>query len=351
MLPHHDLASFYDRVVWLYVCRTWKDDAKDREAARIHDRFGVTSWPHLLLIDPGDDRVIRESGRRVEDLVRAFTEAAAAVEPLPEGRLPDALALLGPEGGAKGSLDERLGDPSPHARLAALEELAAKGKRAATKKRRARARAWLEDPEEDLVLRLRSFQWLLGCAPEAAREAIGPLLATDNDAVRFAVLDALADAPDAALTPELVRLFAGAGEAVPSRNPNVLRMRAARCLGAFGDERAIDALAPVAQATDARNATTRVVVEALGAIAARSDKADAARVRAILAEAWPQAIEDAGDAGPTPAERMALQLVRAVKDAREQAGGRRAKKDPDLPSRWRPADREAWLEAVGKTGR
>ena len=65
VLPSEDLAPYHERVVWVYACRNWRGDELDLLAARSHDRFGVTSWPHLVVIDPRDDAVLAEVGRSV----------------------------------------------------------------------------------------------------------------------------------------------------------------------------------------------------------------------------------------------------------------------------------------------
>ena len=58
LLPDKDLRPFYQKVTWLYVCRRFKSgDAKDVEALRNHDRFGISSWPQMFLFDPRDDRI------------------------------------------------------------------------------------------------------------------------------------------------------------------------------------------------------------------------------------------------------------------------------------------------------
>ena len=100
MLPHEDLAPWYEKAVWLYVCRTWHEDEADLEAARIHDRFGVTSWPHLFLVDPADDRVLQRAGRTTQALDRAFTAAAAEVTALPEDEVAHVLDAVRAAAGA-----------------------------------------------------------------------------------------------------------------------------------------------------------------------------------------------------------------------------------------------------------
>ena len=189
MLPHEDLAPWYDKAVWIYVCRTWREDDADREAARIHDRFGVTSWPHLFLVDPRDDRLLRRAGRTTSTLASAFAAAAAQVEPLPEGELQVALDAM----------------RATQQQVVALEELT--GERAA--EQRAELLARLDDP--DVLVRHRALRLLTPLdVPELAQRAES-LLIGGNDAIRFELLDWIQRGAVEGLTPLLVRVFAEAG--------------------------------------------------------------------------------------------------------------------------------------------
>ena len=327
MLPHEDLAPWYETVVWVYVCRTWRDDEPDREAARIHDRFGVTSWPHLFVIDPRDDRLLKRAGRTTGALESAFRAAASAVKPLPENELQPTLDAL----------------QATRARVLALES---PGGELATQQIQ-ETLAFLDDP--DVLVRHRALLRLTRQdVPELADRAES-LLIRGNDAIRFELLDWIQRGAVEGLTPLLVRVLTEAGKALPSGNPNVLRGRAARCLVACGDEQAIDALAPIARAANARNSTTRMVVEALGAIGDRGDEAVKARTVEVLFEAWPAAVEPAANDSPTVVGRYALRLVEAVTKAL-------GVEDVDLPAGWSEAQRADYVTAVtervrGRAGR
>ena len=149
------------------------------------------------------------------------------------------------------------------------------------------------------------------------------------------------------MTPVLVRLFTEAGKALPSDNPNVLRGRAAACLGACGDARALDALAPVARAAEARNSTTRIVVEALGAIGERGDEAERARVVEILLASWPAAVKPAANSAPSVHGRYALRLAEAVTEALGRLlDGAARDGAPELAVGWSEAERTAYVAAV-----
>ncbi len=47
----------------------------DMEALRIHDRFGISSWPQMIVMDPRDDRVIGMPERTVESVTGLFDTA------------------------------------------------------------------------------------------------------------------------------------------------------------------------------------------------------------------------------------------------------------------------------------
>lgn len=317
MLPHEDLAPCYEKAVWLYVCRTWRDDDADREAARIHDRFGVTSWPNLFLIDPRDDRLLRRAGRTTAALESAFAAAAAQVEPLLETELQPTLDGLQATRTRVLALESPSGDLAPEQLSETL--------------------ALLEDP--DVLVRHRALLLLTRQDVPVLADRAESLLIQGNDAIRFELLDWIQRGTVEGLTPLLVRVFTEAGKALPSGNPNVLRGRAARCLVACGDEQAIEALAAVARAANARNSTTRMVVEALGAIGGRGDEAVKARVVEVLLDAWPAPVEPAANGSPTVVGRYALRLVAAV----TQALG---VEDVDLPAGWSDAERAAYVTAV-----
>ena len=82
LLPSKELQPYYDKVSWLYVCRLFKDgDPKDIEAVRSHDRFGVSSWPQMMLFDPATDRVIQSPPRQLERFKRTFDDVLRDWQP------------------------------------------------------------------------------------------------------------------------------------------------------------------------------------------------------------------------------------------------------------------------------
>lgn len=376
LLSNPKMAAHYDAVTWLFVSRNFKDDAKDREAARTHDRFSVTSWPQLLLFDPRDDKVLAEMPRGFEPWVRALQPLRQSV-PAPAAADRQALAelaraqklaatdrqaaaalaarLAATEDGAGAwlmarellrelradtrSLAECLRDPDVRQRALALERLLDDAKADAASWREPVSQRLL-DPAESIVVRLRALAWLAKNGPELVAANAAALLAVNNDAFRNLVLDVVAAHPDPALGPQLARLFAEAGRAIESRNPNVLRGHVARCLPGSGDASAIAATAALVREANPRNSTTRVVVQALGGLAPRLAAADRARLVALLLEALPTALgEDAKD----NEQRMSLALAAEVRTALAAAAGEPL---PELPVEWLEAGREQWLQAA-----
>lgn len=63
MLPKAELKGVYDKVVWLWNTRDFKGDERDRAAERVEIRFGMTTYPNLLLVDPGSEKLLAECAR------------------------------------------------------------------------------------------------------------------------------------------------------------------------------------------------------------------------------------------------------------------------------------------------
>lgn len=327
MLPNPALKPWYDRVVWLFVSRNFKSDAKDLEALRTHERFGISSWPQMIVFDPIDDRVLLDPPRDLAGFVAAFERGVALTagrapntgETPAHGALRDLLAA------DERPMDERLTDRNPIARAVALEDLAAGD--AIPAATLSKVQAILARPDEDVVVYLRALRVCAKRRPDAVLARARELLAIDNDPLRYEVLELVRAHPDPALAAVLNRLFADAGHGVPSRNPNVLRMRTAPCLGAAGDAASIDALAPLAREANWRNGTTGAVLQALASLGARLP-AERARVEAVLLEAFPPGVA-ATDAQAT---RASLALAKKVLDA--LASVRAGWSAPKLPDTW-----------------
>jgi len=376
LLSNLKMQAHYDAVTWLFVSRNFKDDEKDREAARTHDRFGVTSWPQLVLFDPRDDKVLAEMPRGFEPWVKALQPFRGAVPaPSAAGKaVLDALAAATalaatdrqgamvqaeqlaatPDGtgawlaarellrtlrGDERTLAERLQDPDVRQRALCLEALAdLKDADVATWLPPVTAR--LLDPKEHIVVQLRALAWLCKHRPEVVVEHARALLAVENDAFRNLVLAQVAVHPDPALAPLLSAMFAGAGGAVKSNNPNVLRGYVARCFAGSGDASALDAVAELLQEANARNSTTKMVVQALAGLAPRLAEADHRRLLSMLLQAMPAAVPEGG---ADTDRRLSLSLVQELHKALAAASGAGL---PALPTAWQAPDRERYLQAV-----
>jgi hypothetical protein len=341
LLPNPALKPWYDRVTWLFVSRNFKNDPKDLEALRTHERFGISSWPQMIVFDPIDDRVLLDPPRDLPGFVRAFERSVAQIGERAKGHgVTDALrAVRDPDGDDVRPFVERLEDVNPVRRAIALEEIAAASDVDA--KVLERVAAILARKDEDVVVYLRAMRVLGKRDPAAVLARAEDLLAIDNDPLRYEVLDLVKAHPQPALAPLLNRLFANAGESVRSRNPNVLRIRIAPCLAAAGDVASIDVLAPIAKAAVWRNGLTRIAVQTLVALAARHPD-ERARVDAILMESFPRAV-DATDAQNT---RSCLSLTGSVVESLSAL--RPGWKAPALPKTWDAETRAAFLLSVAK---
>lgn len=389
MLASPELEPLYGEVTWLFVTRNFEDDAGDREAARTHDRFGISSWPQLLVFDPRGDAVVARPPRDLAGFKRALESTRGtvprpgsadrrALERLAEARelhaqgkerlarpileeLAEARDGVGAWSEAREllrwwwrdrrDLEERLGDPDVRERALALEEIADRPAAEASVALVKSVTEMLLDPEEHLIVRVRALRWLVGITPEKIAEHGAELLRVPNDPFRFQVLEAVERHPDPELAGLLIELYQGAGGTVPSENPNVLRSWAARCLAGSGDGEAIDVLAGTARAADPLNGTTGAVVDALAGIAPRIAKQDRRRVVAILLESFPRAVDDpahgpdAHPALPRYTERHAARVAEALAVASGVSSL------PELPNSWTGAERERYLEAVAKAVR
>ncbi len=315
MLPHEDLKDSYEKVVWIYVCRTWRDDESDREAARTHDRFGVTSWPHLFLIDPNDDRILARLGRSVDALKKGF-----------EGR------------DVKGDEQAIAAFEEQHTRLLELEEQLRDKRKVKPKKLNQLA----ANPYEDIVIRIRCVQYMAEEAPQELVDGAEGFLEAPSDTIRFAVLKALESHERTDLAPILAKLFAGAGKDVPSGNPNVLRGWAAKCMVKSGDAACIDALAAFSKQMNPYNGTSRSVAHALGAIASRVKDDDKTRALRALLDGLPAAVAE----DDQRKARAAVSLVQSIQVSLMEGSAR--KRLPDPPDGWTEEQRAAYVAVLRK---
>ena len=124
-------------------------------------------------------------------------------------------------------------------------------------------------------------------------------------ATDFDVSSAAARALDAALR-----------DAPDSLNPNVLRIEAARALGACGDATSIEALRPFAATGEYRNGLTGIAVDAVAAIVGRDPKSKAPAKEALCAS-YPAPAKDAADTA------MCEALAKRVHAALAQVSGKK----------------------------
>lgn len=241
LLPHEDLKPLYDKAVWVYVFQTFQGDAMDLAAEDIAIRFGVTSWPQLLLADPRTLKTLRSAGRSVASFERAF---AAAQERVASGAgSPVRVDLDGIDRLIRALRAKR--DPDAATRVLVGP---ASGR------------------SDDIVARMRAAQILAEAKPDVLVEHAGALLKTDSDAFRYLVCKALADAGDVTAAPHLEALVR---DPEPSMNPNVVRIRAVQALKTCGRPESIAAVGPYATTGAYFNGLTGVAVDTLAALAAK----------------------------------------------------------------------------------
>ncbi len=300
LFPRAELAPAYDQAVWLYVYRDFSEDERDRTDERVALRFGFSSYPQHKLIDPVTLEIVGDSGRSVESLLAAFGRAAIDV----------------PKTTDAGS------------RLVAAEKRARKLEATPTVKA---AEGALED--EDVVVRLRALAILAKEKPASIVHRAQGLLAVENDGVRYATCKALAAAGDTDIARDLDAVLATPGKTL---NPNVLRMHVVQALARCGDAASIDALAPFADKSQARNALTKSVATTLVAIAERADAASRDRARDLLIGTLPDAAED------ERSQRIVVGLAKHVHEALSKLTGRRVKFPSDYDERGVEALRSAW---------
>ena|GEM_PF-7052742 len=302
--------------------------AADLEALRVHDRFGITSWPQMIVCDPRDTRVIGMPERTTESVTALFDRALGALTTPVAIRLP-----------------EQSPTPLELERLLLRLEAGESTGVVVTQERAQLLERLLVRDGSDIVVRLRALQIMLRTDPETVRQHAPALLGVPNDPFRYAVLGLLAEQPDPTVEKDLLRLFTGAGTEVPSLNPNVLRINAVRALGSGGGPEAIEAFAAVLAEPEPRNYLHRLLVETCGEIGARADDSVRARITGVLLGAVPAAVVGGADEDLALTEdRLARAMARSIRAACEHLTGNSAL--PAVPGSWRREDRENWLEAL-----
>ncbi len=313
MLPKAELKKSYDDVVWVWVYRDFKNDARDRAAERVEIRFSVTTYPNLFFVDPNTQEVLIDAQRTLPQFLSELKQATSRVKKgkATSGADPDAIAV---------ELEETTAGKKAHPKAAQLVG------------------------DADPVVRFRALQNLVATAPSEVVKRAKTLLQVTSDPFRFAVLGALKAAGDPSASQAVLALLKDADSPeVASRNPNVLRLNAADALGAMGDVAAIEALKPYATTGAYLNMLTKTSVQAIASIGARcGDKAKRPAAEALLGT-FPKA-----DAIPANEVLYRQQLVEAVHKGLEGVLG----SGPDLPKDWTEASRaalvKAWQARLGK---
>jgi hypothetical protein len=368
VLPNAALKGLYDKVVWVWVYRDFKNGPADLAAERVHNRCGVSSWPHLLFVNSSWE-VLVESGRTTDAVQSAASRAMAAApkgrrdpaldaalakarDAIKAGRKDEARAALkkiaaGKDDGeyaleARDVLEEIDGRPAAGAkdladgdadrRADALDALPASPFAK-------EALALLEDKDADV--RMRAVKYVARAAPEKLAPAAAKLLADPVDAVKHAALAGLQGTKEgaAAIVDAWKALDAGR---IESRNPNVLRGRLAAAMGESAGEEAVPLLGAFAAKAEFLNGTTHTCVKSLGQIGRRTKSAAAAQV---LVEAFPRAVtkEDA-------AKKVEAHVVRLAKGVHEALVEATGNKSVTFPSAWDEASRaglvKAWRESL-----
>jgi len=363
----------------------------DMEALRIHDRFGISSWPQMIVMDPRTERVIGMPDRTVESVTGLFETAVSQITaPGPEirrkyRRLDRAVTLFDRGKREKGgyllidlsreldpwlvwleahrmqrelSRDPELvtgrqtvvpdvDDPDPAWRAYTLERwylfLEELGFSARVRPEIADdiTRAMLTD--EDVVVRLRALRCLTLQNPPVIGEHAAELLNVPNDPFRYEILGHIEQHPDTALGPDLIRLFRGAGTSIPSHNPNVLRINTVRCLRESGDEGSLAVLLAEVVEPDPRNYLHGLIIETAAEIAARGDRDLKANTIARFLTRFPPALGSGVEDADLAARelRLALAYARKVRSALVRVSGREDL--PELPGEWSEWARSGYL--------
>ncbi|MFC1629147.1 hypothetical protein ACFL3H_08555 [Gemmatimonadota bacterium] len=368
----------------------------DMEALRIHDRFGISSWPQMIVMDPRSDRVIGMPERTVESVTELFDSAIHEIPHPGSGarrlnrRLDKAIKLFEKGQREKGALQlvdlsremdpwlvwleahravkeytspairESYGtasltmplpdvdDPDPAWRAHSierwflfLEEEEGFGSSYPTEIDAQLTRTMLND--EDIVVRLRALRCLLLARPRIIIEHAAELLQVRNDPFRYEVLSVIERMPDPGLDPYLLRLFQGAGTTIPSMNPNVLRINIVRCLRESGDENSLEVLLTEISEPNPRNSLHGLIIETVVEIALRGDSSLRERSVDHLLRSFPPAVDESeSDETLRDQElRIALSFARKVRTALIRLSGQ--EDIPELPEVWSLPNRNGYL--------
>lgn len=283
LLSKSVLEPTYSKAVWMYVFRDFSGSDADRAAERVSLRFGLTSWPQHILVDPATLTVIGDTGRTAERFQSAVDRAGGRV---------------------KASQSTKF--------LARIEQANARARQLEQQGSVDEALTALED--EDIVVRFRALELLTAKQPELVSQHAATLLKTPNDPFRFEVCKALAASGTEAAAEALHELVQRPAN---SRNPNVLRIQAVTALARCGNAKSISVIAPHASSGLFLNSLTLTSVRTLSALGSRDPELRQPAIE-VLKQSYP-----VPPANPTAVQaRYCTNLARQVHASLESLTGR-----------------------------
>lgn len=314
LLPNEALKPLYEKLVWVYVYNDFTKSEADLAAYRIRLRFGVSSWPTLILVDPHSMKVVGEPGRTVEPFL-------ATVERV------------------------KLTKPDAKTTKASVKSLAEAEKKAAG----LQAKPTVEDArkalaDEDIVVRTVAVEYLSEHSPEALIPDAPKLLAVANDQFRAALCSAIARLPEkATITPELRKAVEDhAREPKDSRNPNVQRIGAMDALGRIGNKGSLEVMRKFAQEGAVNNGLTGATIRAIGAIGARDKDAKPLAIE-ILVNSFPPAT-----AADPKQQEFHTRMARGVAETVHKQLKALTELSVEMPAEYNEGARKKLVEAYGK---
>ncbi len=377
VLTQADLEPAYQTAVWLWVWRDLSGSESDKAAERVALRFGIEIYPEHVLVDPASLAEIARLAGDMKDVLKAFQDAvskikkpadsvkalsakmAKARELIAAGSVPQARAELEPL--AKGKdpydfanearsllrglpdapavkLEDRLEDPDPEIRLAALDEFAANPRGAP--EAFGKLPPMMQDP--DRLVRLRAVDAVRKAAPKDISGKALELLKDPWIPFRTAVLRALREARDPEAFPAIAALTKSFDL---TKKGQVEMVKAAiEAISTCGDASAIELLRPIAQA-GRLDGTSKHAVDALPLLARRLGDKGAAAAARVLLESFPKAAEGLPPADLEPTMGLAQAVHLGLANLNRGKG-------PDFPAEWTAATREAlhaeWKPLVDK---
>ena len=298
LLSSPDLKPLYDKVIWLYLFQDFSHSATDRKAERVAVRFGISSWPQHFLIDPSNLNVLGSTGRQLDSFTKAVQKARISKQIQP-------------------SQDE----------LKRADILAAKIGRS---KGIQLAKKHLSD--NDIVVRFRAIEKLAASKPQLVVAKAAELLAVNHDQTRFLVCKILATNGTSQVAPSLRQLLKDPGQ---SKNPNVVRCRAAQALARCGDADALKELEVHLVVANPLNSLTRYCLEALKAIVKRNPKSKS-MAKSILQKSFPKLPTSKNGTDNSRRQRPYIQLAKQVHGLLIEYSGRK----PTFPKHYDAASRD-----------